>query len=217
MTYSVAQHHREVWTDYYTRIQTYMTGEFPDDYTGNFYNSPYERHRQQMAYEQWLDWLEGAMPHRIQQCPTVDELIAKAKLTHCYADARESGYANPGGDAASSDSSDDLPQGQGHLNALLDEESPPRELVRTKARSAPPPQAHAHRGGKRPRSDMFAWHDHHVLSVDSDDEGREVDLKRYFKKHRVSAKQQVLLCRSYASYVNAKVTARKRPALDDSE
>jgi len=64
---------------------------------------------------------------------------------------------------------------------------------------------------------MFAWNDHHILSVDSDESGAEVDLKKYFKKHRVSAKQQVLLCRSYASYVNAKVTARKRPCLDDSE
>jgi len=117
-------------------------------------------------------------------------------------------------------SSSDLPQGQGHLaDHYLEaiELSPPRELVREK-RHAPPPQAVAHRGGKRPRKDMFAWRDHHVLSVDSeDDHDGRVDLKSYFRKHRVSAKQQVIICRSYASYVNAKVQARKRPALDDSD
>jgi len=117
-------------------------------------------------------------------------------------------------------SSSDLPQGQGHLaDHYLEaiELSPPRELVRER-RHAPPPQAVAHRGGKRPRADMFAWRDHHVLSVDSeDDHDGRVDLKSYFRKHRVSAKQQVIICRSYASYVNAKVQARKRPALDDSD
>jgi len=150
---------REVWTDYFTRIQSYMTNYHP--VTG----SP----------------------------------------------------LNPDEDAASSS---ELPQGQGHLaDQYLEaiELSPPRELVRER-RHAPPPQAVAHRGGKRPRKDMFAWRDHHVLSVDSeDDHDGRVDLKSYFRKHRVSAKQQVIICRSYASYVNAKVQARKRPALDDSD
>jgi len=88
-----------------------------------------------------------------------------------------------------SSSDSNLPQGQPLDFILSDESPPPRQLIR--GNSMPPPQARAHRGGKRPRSDMFAWSDHHAVSADSDEEGDEVDLKRYFKKHRVSAKQQV--------------------------
>lgn len=117
----------------------------------------------------------------------------------------------------SSSSDPDQPKPQDFLCVLDDDlESPPRELVRSNAR--PPQQARAHRGGKRPRSDMFAWRDHHVLSVDSEEDGEEVNLARYFRERRVSAKDQVLICRSYASYVNGRVKARKRPALnEDSE
>jgi len=91
-----------------------------------------------------------------------------------------------------SSSDSNLPQGQPFDIVLSDESPPPRQLIR--GNSMPPPQARAHRGGKRPRSDMFAWSDHHAVSADSDEEGDEVDLKRYFKKHRVSAKQQVFPC-----------------------
>ena len=115
----------------------------------------------------------------------------------------------------SSSSDPDLPQGQ-DFECVLDkyeDDSPPRELSRTKA--IPPRQARAHRGGKRPRADMFAWRDHHVLSLDSEEDGDEVNLAKYFRKKRVSAKDQVLICRSYASYVNGRVNARKRPALPE--
>lgn len=81
----------------------------------------------------------------------------------------------------------------------------PRQLVRE-----PPNQRVAHAGGKRPRS-YHTWRDHHAVSVDSDEEpDGEVDLRSYFAQHNVSPKQQVLLCRSYASYVAAKIRSRKQ-------
>jgi len=106
-------------------------------------------------------------------------------------DITQSGYlpTNPEEDS-SGDS--DLPQGQDFDVILSDvEDSPPRQLVRTQARSRPPSQAHAHRGGKRPRTDMFAWNDHHAVSIESDEEGDEVDLKTFFKRHRVEPRRQV--------------------------
>jgi len=114
------------------------------------------------------------------------------ELTVHTDNAAPSGFypVNVNEDISSSDP--DLPQGQ-NFDIILSDESPPRQLVRTKAR-APPHQATLQRAGKRPRSDMFAWNDHHAVSADSEDEGDEVDLKRYFKKHRVSAKQQVFPC-----------------------
>lgn len=94
----------------------------------------------------------------------------------------------------SSSSDPDLPQGQDFDVILSDvEDSPPRQLVRSHAR-APPPQARAHRGGKRPRADMFAWNDHHAVSVESDEEGDEVDLGAFFKRHRVAERRQVYPC-----------------------
>lgn len=81
----------------------------------------------------------------------------------------------------------------------------PRHLVRE-----PPNQRVAHAGGKRPRS-YHTWRDHHAVSVDSEEEhDGEVDLRSYFAQHHVSPKQQVLLCRSYASYVAAKIRSRKQ-------
>lgn len=81
----------------------------------------------------------------------------------------------------------------------------PRHLVRQ-----PPNQRVAHAGGKRPRS-YHTWRDHHAVSVDSEEEpDGEVDLRSYFAQHNVSPKQQVLLCRSYASYVAAKIRSRKQ-------
>lgn len=121
------------------------------------------------------------------------ELVEWRRWLRCneltvHTDVAHNGYlpVNPEEDS-SSDSN--LPQGQPFDIVLSDESPPPRQLIR--GNSMPPPQARAHRGGKRPRSDMFAWSDHHAVSADSDEEGDEVDLKRYFKKHRVSAKQQV--------------------------
>lgn len=113
-------------------------------------------------------------------------------LSYATADnITQSGFLPIKPEEDSSSSDPDLPQGQDFDVILSDvEDSPPRQLVRTKA-VRPPPQARAHRGGKRPRSDMFAWNDHHAVSVESDEEGDEVDLGSFFKRHRVAERRQV--------------------------
>jgi len=139
-------------------------------------------------------------------------------LIFVHADNTNKNGFFPGNEEGSSNDPD-LPQAQ-DIDALEDEDleqdSPPRELRRANAR-APPSQLVAHRGGKRPRN-MFAWSDHHAVSADSEDEGDEVSLAKYFKKKRVSKKVQVLLCRSYASYLANQIRARKHKIQDeDSE
>jgi len=144
----------------------------PDD---QYAFTVYSEHLEQLARRRWLMCL--------------NESWSTSESDDYIETIGPSGFfpVNPEEDS-SSDSN--LPQGQ-NFDIILSDESPPRQLVRTKARSAPPHQATLQRAGKRPRSDMFAWNDHHAVSADSEDEGDEVDLKRYFKKHRVSAKQQV--------------------------
>lgn len=109
-------------------------------------------------------------------------------------------------DLLSSSSELEQAQNQDCVVELSPPSSPvPRHLVRE-----PPNQRVAHAGGKRPRS-YHTWRDHHAVSVDSDEEpDGEVDLRSYFAQHNVSPKQQVLLCRSYASYVAAKIRSRKQ-------
>lgn len=84
---------------------------------------------------------------------------------------------------------------------------PPRELIRARA---PPPQRVAHAGGKRP---LHTWRDLYAPDADSDEDDMEqgqVDLKSYFEELGVTPKEQVLLCRSHASYVAACLRAKKR-------
>lgn len=94
---------------------------------------------------------------------------------------------------------------------LVVELSPHSPPVPRVLRREPPNQRVAHIGGKRPRYDMHTWRDHHAVSVESDDEDNldEVDMKAFFKRHRVPPKEQVLICRSYASYMAAKIKTRK--------
>ena len=110
-------------------------------------------------------------------------------------------------DFLSSSSDDDEGHNPKNCIGVSPEPSPPipRQLEREV-----PSQKRAHMAGKRPRS-LHTWVDHHAVSVDSDEEGDgEVDLRKYFAEHQVSPKQQVLLCRSYASYVSAKIRSRKQ-------
>jgi len=143
----------------------------PDD---QYAFTVYSEHLEQLARRRWLMCL--------------NESWSTSESDDYIETIGQSGFfpVNPEEDSSSDP---DLPQGQPFDIVLSDESPPPRQLIR--GNSMPPPQARAHRGGKRPRSDMFAWSDHHAVSADSDEEGDEVDLKRYFKKHRVSAKQQV--------------------------
>jgi len=103
-------------------------------------------------------------------------------------------------------SSDDEPLQAQPLS--VDLSPPPRELIR----SHPPNQRVMHAGGKRPRPPLHGWRDLHGpdMESDSDDEGSQVDLEVYFHDHNVTPKRQVLICRSYASYVAARLKEKKR-------
>lgn len=85
--------------------------------------------------------------------------------------------------------------------------SPPREMIRARP---PPPVRVAHAGGKRP---AHTWRDLYGPDIEDDDSDMEqgqVDLKSYFEELGVTPKEQVLLCRSHASYVAACLRAKKR-------
>jgi len=112
-------------------------------------------------------------------------------------------------DEVLTDSSDELPQAQPFSVELS---PPPRELIRQ-----PPPQRVAHAGGKRPRKSPHSWKDRHGPELDSgdDDDGSQVDLEEYFASKRVQPKTQVLMCRSYASYVASRLKEKKRLKLKE--
>lgn len=97
-----------------------------------------------------------------------------------------------------------------HAQPLSVELSPPRERYFPQN---PPAQRVAHAGGKRPRAPPHGWRDLHAASAESDsedDEGYGVDLEAYFAEYGISQKKQVLVCRSYASYVAARLKEKKR-------
>jgi len=75
----------------------------------------------------------------------------------------------------------------------LDEDRPPRTIERERTY----PRVH---GGKRPRS---LW-----VPTIADDE--TPDLAEYFEDWNMSAKQQIICCRAYASYLAAKKDAKKK-------